>query len=78
MPVLHLVLPDAPPLRFVEVHEGLRVNGVDLGGGFSEEIAAFAFLCDGAFAEITGARLRIIYWLIYIPVISVFLFLPDT
>ena len=27
------------------------------------------------FAEITKARLRIIYWLIYIPVISVFLFI---
>ncbi len=34
-----------------------------------------AFVCDGIFAEITGARLRIIYWLIYIPVISVFLFI---
>lgn len=34
-----------------------------------------AFVCDGLFAEITKARLRIIYWLIYIPVISVFLFI---
>jgi hypothetical protein len=34
-----------------------------------------AFVCDGIFAEITKARLRIIYWLIYIPVISVFLFI---
>lgn len=34
-----------------------------------------AFLCDAAFAEIIRARLRIVYWLIYIPVISVFLFI---
>lgn len=34
-----------------------------------------AFLCDGLFATATHARLSIIHWLIYIPVISVFLFI---
>ena len=33
-----------------------------------------AFLSDGIFASATHARLSILHWLIYIPVISVFLF----
>ena len=34
-----------------------------------------AFLCDGLFASITHARLSIIQWVLYIPVISVFAFI---
>lgn len=34
-----------------------------------------AFICDGVFASIIKARLKLLYWLIYIPVISVFLFI---
>lgn len=34
-----------------------------------------AFLCDALFATFTKAKLRIVYWLIYIPVIATFLFI---
>ena len=34
-----------------------------------------AFICDGVFASAIKARLRTIYWLTYIPVISVFVFI---
>ena len=34
-----------------------------------------AFICDGVFANIINARLKLLYWLIYVPVISVFLFI---
>ena len=34
-----------------------------------------AFICDGVFASAIKARLRILYWLIYIPVIAVFVFI---
>lgn len=34
-----------------------------------------AFLCDALFATITKAKLRIVYWLIYIPVIATFTFI---
>lgn len=34
-----------------------------------------AFLCDALFASITKAKLRIVYWLLYIPVIATFVFI---
>ena len=34
-----------------------------------------AFVCDGIFAAATGARLAILQWVAYIPIISVFVFI---
>ena len=34
-----------------------------------------AFLCDALFATVTKAKLRIVYWLLYLPAIATFLFI---
>ena len=36
---------------------------------------ALAFVCDGVFALATNARLTVIYWLLYIPIIAAFVFI---